>query len=124
MAHWRQILGADGERVAERFLRAHHYTILARNYRCPAGEVDLVALDRGTVVFVEVKTRAQLAFGGPADAVDRRKQRQIQRVAEYYLAVHRLLDRNARFDVVAVSVGGDDTRCELLRNAFDAVPRG
>ena len=83
----RQLLGAEGERAAEKFLRRQRYTIVARNYRCPSGEVDLVALDRSTVVFVEVKTRTQAGFGSPLEAVDPRKQRQIQRAAQHYLKV-------------------------------------
>ena len=67
-----------------------------------SGEVDLIALDRSTVVFVEVKTRTQPGFGSPLEAVDRRKQRQIQRAAQQYLTENRLHDRDARFDVVGV----------------------
>ena len=116
----RQILGAEGERAAEKFLRRQRYTILQRNYRCRSGEVDLVALDGRTVVFVEVKTRTQPEFGSPFEAVDQRKQRQIQRVAQRYLTEHRLHDRDARFDVVGVWWENGRVHCELIRNAFDA----
>jgi putative endonuclease len=116
----RQDLGAAGEQAAERFLRKKRYVIVARNYRCKAGEVDLVALDRGTVVFVEVKTRRQAGFGGPLEAVDVRKQRQVVRAARHFIAEHRLHDRNARFDVVGVWWEGDRVRCELVENAFEA----
>jgi len=119
--HQRQRLGAEGERRAEALLRAERYTIVARNYRCPLGEIDLVALDHGTIVFVEVKTRTAGGHGTPLEAVDRRKQRQLQRAAQYYLATHRLLGRDARFDVVGVWWDEGGGRCELVRNAFDAV---
>ncbi|MBI1818364.1 MAG: YraN family protein [Deltaproteobacteria bacterium] len=115
----RQILGAEGERAAEKFLRRHRYRILQRNYRCAAGEVDIVALDGTTVVFVEVKTRTQEGFGSPLDAVDRRKQGQLARAARYYLSEHALHDRDARFDVVGVWWEGDRVTCELIQNAFD-----
>jgi len=118
--HQRQRLGAEGERRAEALLRAERYTIVARNYRCPLGEIDLVALDHGTVVFVEVKTRTSAGHGSPLEAVDRRKQRQLQRAAQYYLATHRLVGRDARFDVVGVCWDAGAARCELVRNAFDA----
>jgi putative endonuclease len=118
MAHERQLLGAEGERWAEQYLRRRRYVILQRNYRCRAGEVDLVALDGRTVVFVEVKTRTQEGFGSPLDAVDLRKQRQIRRAAQYYLSAHRLHDRDARFDVVGVWRERDVIRCELVQNAF------
>jgi putative endonuclease len=115
----RQLLGAEGERVAERFLRRHRYTILARNYRCSAGEVDLIALDGSAVVFIEVKTRTQPGFGSPLEAVDQRKQRQILRAAQYYLAEHRLHDRDARFDVVGVWWQNGHLQCELVKSAFE-----
>jgi putative endonuclease len=119
----RQLLGAEGERAAEKFLRRQRYTIVARNYRCPSGEVDLVALDRSTVVFIEVKTRTQAGFGSPLEAVDRRKQRQIQRAAQHYLTTNRLHDRDARFDVVGVWWEDGEVRCELVTNAFEMVSR-
>ena len=115
----RQILGAAGERAAEKFLRRQRYTIVERNYRCPSGEVDLIALDHSTVVFVEVKTRTQPGFGSPLEAVDPRKQRQIRRAAQHYLVEKRLHDRDARFDVVGVWWEDGRARCELVKNAFD-----
>ncbi|MFN8626055.1 MAG: YraN family protein [Candidatus Binatia bacterium] len=118
MAHARQLLGTDGERCAERFVRRQRYVILQRNYRCPVGEVDLVALDGRTVVFIEVKTRTHDGFGSPIEAVDVRKQRQIRRAAQYYLSVHRLHDRDARFDVVGVWHEQGAIRCQLVKNAF------
>lgn len=118
MAHERHDLGRDGERAAEAHLRAHGYTIVARNFRCPIGEVDLVALHRRTVVFVEVKTRRSAA-AVPSDAVDPRKQRQMRRAAEWYLSRHRLEERPVRFDVVAVWRDGDQVRCEVIQDAFD-----
>lgn len=116
----RRRLGVDGERAAERFLRRRGYTIIERNYRCRVGEIDLIALDGNSVVFVEVKTLSAALFGAPHDAVGGRKQRQLARVAEYYLAAQRLEDREVRFDVVSVAQRGDDLVCELIRDAFDA----
>jgi putative endonuclease len=99
-------------------LRRQRYVILARNYRCRFGEVDLVALDRGIVVFVEVKSRQRGAAVSPFDVVDARKQRQIARAAQDYVQRHRLEDRVARFDVVGVWRDGDDVTCEHIKNAF------
>lgn len=117
----RQTLGAEGERAAEQHLRRARYTILERNYRCPLGEVDLVALDGRTVVFIEVKTRSGEGFGSPLDAVTAVKQRHLTRVAQYYLLRKRLLDWNVRFDVVGVRWENGQPRCELVRDAFEAV---
>ena len=116
----RQILGARAERAAARYLRRHGYSILERNFRVRHGEIDIVALDRGVIVFVEVKARLQSRFGEPLEAVDRRKQRQIARAAEDFVRRHRLHDRAIRFDVVGMRprrwFGWD---VELVRDAFD-----
>lgn len=120
MTDARKALGAAGERAAEQFLRRQRYTIVERNYRTRAGEIDLIALDGSTVVFVEVKTRTGTAHGSPFDAVNTRKQRQIVRVAQRFLAAKRLFERPARFDVVGVWWEDGKPRCELIRNAFDA----
>jgi len=115
----RQILGARGERLAARHLRRQGYAIVQRNYRCRHGEIDLVALDGGVLVFVEVKTRAQSRFGTPLAAVDRRKQAQVARVAREFVRQHRLYDRAIRFDVVGVRRRGWSWEIELVRDAFE-----
>ena len=120
MPDQRQLLGAQGERAAEKLLRRQRYTIVRRNYRCPAGEIDRVALDGKVVVFVEVKTRTQPGFGTPLEAVDHRKQQQIIRAARYYLSENDLHDRDARFDVVGVWWEDGKVQCELVKNAFEA----
>lgn len=118
----RHEIGVRGEVVAEQHLRRRGYVIVERNFRCPLGEVDLIALDRGTVVFVEVKTRRDASFGAPIEAIDGRKRRRLQRAAQVYLNRKRLNERLARFDVVAVDWSGTDPSCELIVNAFDAEP--
>ncbi|MFO0821247.1 MAG: YraN family protein [Pirellulales bacterium] len=116
-------LGERGERAAERFLRGLGYRIVDRRVRWGHGEIDLVAVDGQTIVFVEVKTRRSKAKGHPADAVDARKQRQLTRLALAWLKKHRLLDRRARFDVVAITWPREATHptIEHIRNAFEAV---
>jgi putative endonuclease len=117
MAYERHELGRAGERAAETHLRAQGYSIVERNFRCPLGEVDLVALHRNTIVFIEVKTRRSAA-AVPTDAVDARKQRQIRRAAEWYVSRHRLAEHPVRFDVVSVWRDGDHVRCEVMQDAF------
>lgn len=119
MTRARRLAGITGEHLAERHLRAAGYVILARNYRCRLGEIDLVALDRRTIAFVEVKARHGADFGAPLEALGARQQGRIVAAAAHYLARHRLLDRAARFDVVGVWLG-DPPRCELVRGAFTA----
>ncbi len=98
--------GAEGEALAAAFLHARGYTILARNFRCTAGEIDVVALDARTIVFGEVRTRRGWAHGSALESVTTAKQRQVVRVAGFYLARHRLHAHPVRFDVVAVEMRG------------------
>lgn len=115
-------LGWRGERAAARFLRRRGYTILAHSDRSPLGEIDLVAVDGRTVVFVEVKTRQSAEDGHPAEFVDHTKQIHMTRAALAWLKRHRLLDHSARFDVVAVlwPDGARRPQIEHIPNAFEA----
>lgn len=121
----RHRFGHSSELWAEQFLLAKGYRIVARNLRTQLGELDIVAEDKGVLVFVEVKGRSTEAFGGALLAVDRRKQAKLVKLASQYLAQRHLSDRLCRFDVVLVqgqpSAGG---RIEHLQNAFDAAESG
>lgn len=119
MSKERQQLGRAGEERAADFLRRAGYRILAANYRTRRGELDLVAEEGGELVFVEVKTRTSLAFGSPAEAVDRRKQQQIGRAAQEYLLREGASERVVRFDVVAISLAGGRPEVEIIKNAFE-----
>jgi putative endonuclease len=111
-------LGADGERRAVRFLKKLGYQIVKRNYKCPPGEVDIIARDGETLVFVEVKARSGTGFGLPQEAVDRRKQRRLVNVAFHYIG--RLSEQPpVRFDIVTVMQGRDGSfRVEHFPDAF------
>ena len=119
MSNVRGLLGQDGERVAEQFLKRKGYTLVERNYRCSAGEVDLIVLDRRVIVFVEVKTRSDHSFGTPLEAVEIRKQHKMIRAAQYFLNQKGLHQREARFDVVGISWPGRVPIVEHIENAFD-----
>lgn len=116
--------GREGEAIAVRYLENEGYRVVERNYRCVFGEMDIVARDGRTCVFVEVKSRRSDRFGAPALAVDRRKQRKMSSVAMCYLKEKRLLGRPSRFDVVTVRFSPEETRVDLIRNAFDFIPPG
>ncbi len=118
----RKELGAIGEEAAVRLLGRRGYRIRERNVRCPMGELDVVAEDGGTLVFVEVKTRSTVEYGNPFESISPMKQRRLLRLAVYYLATRRLADRPCRFDAVAVIIAPDGRvqRLELLVNAFEA----
>lgn len=112
-------MGKAGEELAERYLKRQGYAIVERNYRCPLGEIDLIALNRRVVVFVEVKTRRVDTAGAPLEAVNAAKQQRLKRVALHYLGRHRLHDRDVQFDVVGISLGSDPPVVRHVRHAFD-----
>ena len=100
-----QAVGRYGEDVAARFLVAHGMVVLDRNWRCDAGEIDIVARDGDTLVICEVKTRSSLAYGSPLEAVTRAKADRQRRLARCWLAAHGLRVPAVRVDVVAVLRG-------------------
>ena len=111
--------GRAGERLARWRLRLMGYRILETNCRLPGGELDIVARDGDTLVFVEVKTAASSQFGLPEEWVDVRKQKRLGRLATAYLARQGDMDVSCRFDVVAVSLTGRIPRVRVIRNAFE-----
>jgi putative endonuclease len=118
-ALWSQLpLGPRGERAAEKYLRRSGYRIVARNFRAAGAEIDIVAMEGETLVFVEVKTRRSRDAGAPEEAVDERKQNQIRRAAEIFATRYRADDVTMRFDIVAIDASGERLEIVLLRNAF------
>jgi putative endonuclease len=111
--------GRKGERVACRFLMRHGYDILTRRYRSGAGELDIIAFDKETLVFVEVKTRSSGHFGEPWEFVDWKKQTIIRQTAERFIADHDMNRYTYRFDIVSVLIkAGLKEKVRLFRNAF------
>jgi putative endonuclease len=115
----RQRYGEAGEALAARLLRRQGYRILETNYRTPLGEIDLIARERDTIVFVEVKARRSPHFGHPKTAVTALKQRKLSMVALYYLKTTGQSGAKARFDVVAISGETERPEVEVVRNAFE-----
>lgn len=120
MGNARTRLGEFGEDLAVRELEAQGYEILARRYRRRGGEIDIVATDGPTVVFVEVKARDGRQFGPASEAVTALKRHRLVATARDFLARHRLHDVPCRFDVVAIDLEQGEPRLELFRNAFEA----
>ncbi len=102
MPHERRLFGTSGENAAAAYLERKGYRILFRQKRTPFGEIDLVCLDRGVLVFVEVKTRRTERFGPPQAAVTRAKFRHMAAAAQTFLAERAWLERPWRLDVVAI----------------------
>lgn len=107
-------LGAAGEKRAEEFLKTKGFKILERNFSRPFGEIDIIAIKRRLLVFVEVKARAYAAFGGPAAAVTPAKQKRITLAASAWLKQTKIKFDGVRFDVIAIT----DTEIEHIENAF------
>ncbi len=120
MGRHRRSLGEKGERVAKESLIHQGYRVLVENYSCPLGEIDLVALDGETLVFVEVRTKTGGDFGPPQASVRIHKQRQIAKVAEFYMAEKGIREIDCRFDVVAVNLSpeGRLLNVEIIKDAF------
>jgi putative endonuclease len=114
----KKILGREGEDRAAQFLKKQGYKILERNYSTPQGEIDLIALHRGEVVFVEVKTRTNDAYGAPELAVNPRKQQRMVKAALGYIKYKKLHQVPCRFDVVAISAATEQS-IDLIENAFE-----
>ena len=113
------LAGAHGEEAAGALLEAGGCRILARNYRCPFGEIDLVALDQGILIFVEVKTRSSTAWGSPRDAVTPAKRRKIARSASHYMLAHLEQECAYRADIVEVALRrGTVAAVRHLKGAF------
>ena len=113
-------LGRWGETIAIQALEIHKYTIVERNWRCPVGEIDVVARDGEMWVFVEVKTRSSTNFGFPEQAVDDRKQDRLLAAAQAYLQAHPELGGDWRVDVIAIqrSRRGDEPEIIHFENAL------
>ena len=114
----RVALGKAAEDLACEELTRRGYAIVARRYRHRAGEIDIVARDGGTIVFVEVKARTSGAFGAAAESVTALKRRRIVNTALDFLARHRLTGEPCRFDVVSIQGGPDGPRVEVVPHAF------
>jgi len=119
MTEARLSLGAWGEDYAAGYLRSRGLKILHRNLRTPVGEIDIIARDRKSLVFVEVKTRQSRTYGQPQEAVGAHKQRQIIRTAQWYLSTHPAGRLQPRFDVVALLKTGDRVQVEHIVSAFE-----
>jgi putative endonuclease len=112
-------LGKSGEDIAVDFLKDNGYKIIARNYKIKLGEIDIIAEDKGTLCFVEVKTRSSDKFGLPVEAVKKAKQQQISRVALMYLKDKSLFDKKSRFDVVSIINSAETQKIDLIKDAFE-----
>lgn len=111
--------GKSSEAIAVKHLKKQKYKLLAQNYRTKFGEIDIIAKDKRTIVFIEVKARKSDQFGHPKGAVTYQKQKRIVRVAMQYLKETGLSDVKARFDVVSILLKNGKPEIEIIKNAFE-----
>jgi putative endonuclease len=117
MNRYKQKLGEMGEKTAVQFLRRKGYRIIARNFSCRLGEIDIIARREKTTVFVEVKTRSSRAFGLPQESITKEKIKHLRRCAQFYIKSHAGSEENFRFDVVSI-ISGNCPQIQLIQNAF------
>ena len=123
MLNRRQKFGQHAEAEAIQFLKAIGYQILARNYRTKMGEIDVIAKEKDTIVFIEVKARHSYSFGHPKFAVTAKKRKKISMAALFYLKATSQINCKARFDVVAITAKSTQPQIEIIRNAFELAYR-
>lgn len=116
--------GAQAEQWARAFLEQQGLRTLTTNFRCRAGEIDLVMMDRETLVFVEVRRRRTSRFGRAVETIDPRKRKKLSVAAAFFLQTHpHLANRGCRFDVIAYDTQASDTKTlHWIHNAFDTQP--
>ena len=119
MSKSRISLGKYGEDLATEYLEKKGFQIIVRNYRQKTGEVDIIARDEETLVFIEVKTRSSLLFGQPFEAVTAAKQKQLNRIALDYISRNKIKDQAARFDVISILIEKNkQPKINHLQNCF------
>lgn len=116
----RKLLGRQGEEAAARYLEKNSYQVLCRNYSCRLGEIDIVARERETIVFVEVRSRSSDDYGLPQESVTSRKKMKLRQLAWHYLKAAGKTGAGFRFDVIALLFDGDGRvkKLEHIENAF------
>jgi len=112
-------IGAFGEEISEKHLKSLGYLILDKNFRSKCGEIDLIAMHKGYICFIEVKTRYGINFGIPAESVTYTKQHKIYKTAQFYISRKNIIDSNFRFDVMEVLLNRDNNNF-LINHIEDA----
>lgn len=120
MKRMNKAIGNYGEKLACRFLSLNNYAIVDVNFRNRNGEIDIISLNDGVLVFIEVKTRYNIDFGNPMESVDFNKQKKIKSIARYYIFVNNYYDINLRFDVceVFLNYNNDGYKINHIEDAF------
>lgn len=118
--HINQEVGKYGENIATKYLEKQKYKIIERNFRCKRGEIDIIAYDEinKEIVFAEVKTRTNIKYGTPKEAVEKTKQKHIKLVASYYNYIYGIYDTSSRFDVIEIFLYNNAYKINHIKSAF------
>lgn len=111
-------VGNYGEKLAGKYLENNDYKIIYKNFMCKCGEIDIVAIKNQKIIFFEVKTRTNLKYGMPSEAVNQNKQRHICNVAQYFLYSNDLIDTDVRFDVIEILLGKEFYKIRHLKDVI------
>ncbi len=112
-------IGNFGEKIAEQYLKQKGYIILDKNFECRQGEIDIIALDKKEIVFVEVKTRRSNKYGTPSEAVNKIKQKHMLQTIKYYLYIRNLTEEFIRIDVIEVYIKDNEYKVNHIKQAFE-----
>ena len=115
----KQEIGKLGEDIAENYLKQKGYKILDRNFECRQGELDIIALDKKEIVFIEVKTRTSNKYGTPSEAVNKTKQKHMLQTIKYYLYIRNLSDEFVRIDVIEVYIKDNVYKVNHIKQALE-----
>lgn len=115
----RHIIGKEGEDIATQFLLKQNYKIVERNFECKQGEIDIIAIDKNEVVFVEVKTRTSEKYGKPVDAVNENKKKHFVRAIKYYIYKNKLENAFIRIDVIEIYIRDNKYYINHIKKAID-----
>ena len=114
-----QEIGKLGEDIAVNYLKQKGYKILDRNFECRQGELDIIALDKNEIVFIEVKTRTSNRYGYPSEAVNKVKQKHMLQTIKYYLYIRNLNDKFVRIDVIEVHIRNNVYKVNHIKKALE-----
>ena len=117
----KQHLGQLGEKLAAEFLKKNNYRIVEKNYRCPHGEIDIIATKKDTLIFVEVRTKASSIFGTPEESITAPKKEKLVSSALYYCSSHPDLPENWRIDFIAVELDRDQAKLKRIEHMENAI---
>ena len=115
----KQEIGKLGEDIAVNYLKQKGYKILDRNFECRQGEIDIIALDKKEIVFIEVKTRTSNKYGTPSEAVNKIKQKHMLQTIKYYLYIRNLSDEFVRIDVIEVCIKDNVYKVNQIKQALE-----